>query len=182
MLVQNIVGAACVVFLAGIGVCSPAIAADPSGGAGGGGAQADSTAPVKPEVEIGGWRAPADARKVANPVQPNAVSLANGRAAYDESCARCHGPKGHGDGKSSKQLSTKPADLAKRLVLQSDGEIFWKISQGKKPMPGFAKDLPPDTRWNLVNYIRHLLLPKVMPDSAKSSGSAGGAGSGGGGK
>ena len=36
----------------------------------------------------------------------------------------------------------------------TDGEIFWKISEGRAPMPGFKKQLSEEDRWQLVHYLR----------------------------
>lgn len=134
----------------------------------------------------GGWRAPEEARKVPNPVKPTAESVASGQALFEKSCLKCHGPQGHGDGKMAKILTAKPADLTSRLQFQSDGEIFWKIGEGKNPMPSFKKDLKPEERWNVVNYVRQVIVGagKAAGDSARAKGTTtvpgetGGAGGG----
>jgi mono/diheme cytochrome c family protein len=136
-----------------------------------GAAGADSVAPSdkpKETKELGGWRAPEAARAVGNPMKPTPESIARGQAVYEKSCIRCHGAEGHGDGKMAKILLTKPADLALRLPLESDGEIFWKVTEGKSPMPSFKKDLKPEPRWDVVNYLRRLIAdPKpAAADSA----------------
>jgi mono/diheme cytochrome c family protein len=102
----------------------------------------------------GGWEAPAEAKKVKNPVESTKESVARGEALYKTSCLDCHGAQGHGDGKQAKGLTKKPADLAKELHEYSDGDIFWKISEGKRPMPSFKKDLKEAQRWDIVNYLR----------------------------
>jgi mono/diheme cytochrome c family protein len=38
---------------------------------------------------------------------------------------------------------------------ESDGELLWKISNGRGPMPPW-KHLPENDRWALVRYIRSL--------------------------
>jgi hypothetical protein len=38
---------------------------------------------------------------------------------------------------------------------QTDGELFWKISNGRGAMPPW-KHLPEMERWRIVNYIRYL--------------------------
>jgi mono/diheme cytochrome c family protein len=38
-----------------------------------------------------------------------------------------------------------------------DGEIFWKISKGRKPMPTFEQQLSRRERWDLVSYVRTLV-------------------------
>jgi mono/diheme cytochrome c family protein len=102
------------------------------------------------------WKAPDEAAKAPNPVPATPESMARGEALYGKACASCHGPLGHGDGKSAKILAKKPADLALFLPVQTDGELFWKLTAGKKPMPSFKKDLKPEQRWDVVNYLRKL--------------------------
>jgi len=44
----------------------------------------------------------------------------------------------------------------------TDGELFWKISEGRRPMPEFKKRLTEEQRWQLVNYVR-TFAPKPAP-------------------
>jgi len=44
----------------------------------------------------------------------------------------------------------------------TDGEIFYKISEGRRPMPSFKKRLTEEQRWQLVNYVR-TFAPKLEP-------------------
>jgi mono/diheme cytochrome c family protein len=41
------------------------------------------------------------------------------------------------------------------VAAESDGELFWKISNGRGAMPPW-KHLPENDRWDIVNYIRTL--------------------------
>jgi len=120
--------------------------------------------------ELGGWRAPKEARAVPNAVKPSPESVARGQATFEKTCLKCHGRQGHGDGKMAKALVAKPADLTLRLPPQSDGEIFWKLTEGKSPMPSFKKDLTPEQRWDVVNFLRQIILasPKT-PAKADSA-------------
>ena len=50
----------------------------------------------------------------------------------------------------------KPADwTSAKVQSQTDGELFWKMSEGRSAMPPW-KSLPEKDRWELVNYIRTL--------------------------
>ncbi len=42
----------------------------------------------------------------------------------------------------------------------TDGEIFWKITTGKPPMPSYREELTEKERWDLVNYLRSLAKVK----------------------
>ena len=49
------------------------------------------------------------ARRLAAAERP-ARDLAAGKAAYDQSCARCHGVTGRGDGVDAKRFYLRPRD------------------------------------------------------------------------
>jgi mono/diheme cytochrome c family protein len=53
-------------------------------------------------------------------------------------------------------LNPKPADwTSAKVQSESDGEIFWKISNGRGAMPPW-KHLAENDRWALIRYIRSL--------------------------
>ena len=103
------------------------------------------------------WTAPASAKGVKNPVAADAASLAAGKKAYAKECLSCHGTKGKGNGPSAATLEKAPASLlTERVAAQTDGELFWKITEGKKPMSSANKTLTETQRWQVVNYVREL--------------------------
>ena len=103
----------------------------------------------------GEWKAPADAKGTKNS-QSGAASVAAGRKTAETNCVTCHGPGGKGDGVAAAALTPKPADwTSAKVKAETDGELFWKISNGRGPMPPW-KHLPDKERWDLVNYIRSL--------------------------
>ena len=107
------------------------------------------------------WSAPARAARKKNPIPMNDASIAAGKAVYTKECLSCHGDGGKGDGKAAKDCNPKPNDLTMPKVWeQSDGAIFWKITEGKKPMPTFDKLLSEDQRWQVINYMHSSFAPK----------------------
>ena len=115
-----------------------------------------------PPQDLPPWDAPVESKQLENPVKTDGRTVERGKAVYRKHCVPCHGETGVGDGKMAKKLGYKPANLAlERLNRQADGEIYWKISKGKEPMPAFEKDLSHKDRWDLVSYVRTLLkLPQ----------------------
>ena len=101
------------------------------------------------------WKAPARAAAKKNPVAVDAASIGRGKAIYTAECASCHGSSGRGDGPGAKDLEKSPGDMTK-LGSQSDGALFWKITEGKKPMASFAKKLTEPQRWDVINYLHTL--------------------------
>jgi mono/diheme cytochrome c family protein len=115
------------------------------------------------EVALGGapdkdWPVPPEAAKIKNPVAPNADNLASAHAIWMDKCANCHGEKGAGDGPEAEMYDPLPAALndSKMVGEMTDGEIYYKITEGRKPMPSFKKQLTDEQRWQLVNFIRTL--------------------------
>ena len=73
----------------------------------------------------------------------------------------CHGPLGKGDGPGGKSLKPHPANLTSAKVQkQMDGEIFWKITNGRGPMIKWGPIILKADRWKLVNYIRTIKASK----------------------
>jgi mono/diheme cytochrome c family protein len=103
------------------------------------------------------WTSPASAKSMKNPVPVDAASLAAGKKAFEKECLSCHGKKGKGDGPSAATLEKAPASLLSESVgSQTDGELFWKITEGKKPMSSAKKSLTEEQRWQVINYVRQL--------------------------
>jgi mono/diheme cytochrome c family protein len=112
---------------------------------------------VRGEGGARGWKAPARAAHFRNPVSADSKSLAAGKALYARECVSCHGEGGRGNGPDAADLSRQPADFTSPAVAgQADGELFWKLTEGNKPMPRYGRMLSEDDRWNLVNYIRSI--------------------------
>ena len=101
------------------------------------------------------WKAPARAAAKKNPAAADAASIGRGKTVYTAECASCHGNSGKGDGSAAKDLVKTPGDMTK-LGSQSDGALFWKITEGKKPMASFATKLSEQQRWDVINYMRTL--------------------------
>jgi mono/diheme cytochrome c family protein len=103
------------------------------------------------------WTAPENSNSLKNPFDSNKISIAEGKEIYDQMCILCHGLQGKGNGEARLTLDKKPANfLVLKVVNQTDGNIFWKITNGKAPMASYDELLTDDQRWKLVIYIREL--------------------------
>ncbi len=104
------------------------------------------------------WVVPDKYDKMKNTVVSNDESLKNGKELWARNCQSCHGKSGHGDGSKAAQLKTEPGNFSiPDVQKQSDGSLFYKISEGREDMPSFKKKIPDqDDIWSLVDYIRTL--------------------------
>ena len=101
------------------------------------------------------WVAPVSADVLKNPFKGNAEATKEGKKLYTTYRNVCHGETGKGDGPAGLALNPRPADHSTDEVQkQSDGALFWKITEGKSPMASYKQILTEEQRWKLVNYIR----------------------------
>ena len=104
------------------------------------------------------WAVPEKNAKMANPVKSDAESVKIGKEMWTKHCVSCHGKAGAGDGTKAAGLETAMEDMSAAAVQgQSDGELYYKISEGREEMPSFKKKIPEaEDLWSVVNYIRTL--------------------------
>ena len=102
------------------------------------------------------WAAPASEKAKKNPLPADKKVVEQGEKVAKTNCGPCHGPKGKGDGPAAVALNPKPADwTSARVQNETDGELFWKISNGRGPMPPW-KHLSENDRWAVIRYIHSL--------------------------
>ncbi len=105
------------------------------------------------------WIAPEKAKLLANPIKSDNYdySIEEGKYQYASNCASCHGDLGLGDGEKAKKFNSPLIDFSsKGFQLQTDGELFWKISEGKGKMPKYKDEFSEEDIWFMVNYLRTL--------------------------
>lgn len=101
------------------------------------------------------WPVPEAAKQKKNPLQPSAAALNTARAIYHEKCVNCHGDSGKGDGPDAASYYPSPTNFSdkRQMAALTDGEIFYRITNGRRPMPPFRRKLTDEQRWQLVLLI-----------------------------
>ena len=94
------------------------------------------------------------------PIPVTTELMARGRERYTINCSPCHGQQGDGKGITSKFGMTVIGDLhdamARKVIQQTDGELFNTISYGKTLMNGYAANISIQDRWAIIAYVRAL--------------------------
>ncbi len=100
--------------------------------------------------------APDAIRQRKNPIAPSEQALQQARSIYKDKCTSCHGDTGKGDGSDAMMYDPPPSDLsdARHMRKFTDGDLYYRITVGKKPMPAFEKRLTEEQRWELVLLVR----------------------------
>jgi mono/diheme cytochrome c family protein len=114
------------------------------------------------------WKVPLEDKVRKNPLPASAANLNAAKPVYNEYCGNCHGDSGKGDGSDAMMYDPSPSDLtdSKHMNTLTDGEIFYQITQGRKPMPSFRKKLTEDQRWQLVILVRSFSSSATPPPAA----------------
>lgn len=101
------------------------------------------------------WVAPDSANDLINSYETNDENIAEGLLIYRKHCRSCHGRKGDGQGVEAADLSTVTTDFTVPCFLeQTDGSMFWKISEGRNDMKPYNKKLDEEDIWLVVLYIK----------------------------
>jgi mono/diheme cytochrome c family protein len=82
---------------------------------------------------------------------------------FQDTCAKCHGPKGFGDGPSAATLDTHPRNFhdCDLMAKDSDDKVFEEIKGGSisigrsNDMPAWGEALTDDEIRGLLAYVRN---------------------------
>jgi mono/diheme cytochrome c family protein len=117
------------------------------------------------------WTVPEEAKQRRNPLEPSESNLKSARAVFLDKCANCHGEAGKGDGHDASLYDPAPSNFtdAQHMHRVTDGEMFYKISEGRKPMPAFKKKLTEPQRWELILLIRSFAGKSAEDDRSEGT-------------
>jgi len=115
------------------------------------------------------WIVPPEEKARKNPLTLSDANITAAKQLYVDHCSNCHGDAGKGDGSDAMMYDPGPADLtdAARMSKITDGEIYYQITEGRKPMPSFKKRLQEEQRWQLVLLVRSFAGSPATPPTAK---------------
>ncbi len=110
------------------------------------------------------WVVPDDKKGVIAPFKFVPDSIKKGEVIFMKNCTSCHGIVGK---KNWAKITPEPGDPASdKFQKQTDGELFFRITTGKVPMPEFRNILPENDRWNVIAYFRSFNPAYKQPNPA----------------
>jgi mono/diheme cytochrome c family protein len=112
---------------------------------------------VRVLVQNDAWTIPPDATQRSSPLSATPSVLKDGKSVFTSRCEKCHGADGAGNGPASdpKHPAANLTD-ASHASENPDGVLFYKIWNGRKPMPAFKTELTRDKVWAVVEYVKSI--------------------------
>ncbi len=117
------------------------------------------------------WVIPDAESNVSNPSPYILENVETGKDLYTINCKSCHGDPGKNNPLA---LVPTPVDVAsERMHLNTEGALYYKITNGRGIMPPFEGSISEENRWKLVNFIMNfkpggeMILVDAPPIKAK---------------
>jgi mono/diheme cytochrome c family protein len=108
---------------------------------------------LAPQVLAQEWIVPDEEATRSNPSEYTLEHVKQGKAIYNKNCLSCHGDPGKNNPLT---LSPIPVDMAsEKMQANSEGALFYKITNGKGIMPPFGSTISENDLWLLVNFIQN---------------------------
>jgi mono/diheme cytochrome c family protein len=112
------------------------------------------------------WVVPEEAREKVAPFQFTPETVKGGENVFQRNCKSCHGDPGK---QNFAKIVPPPGDPASSAFQkQTDGEMFFRVTTGRTPMPQFGNILSEEERWQVISYIRSFNPEYVQPAPAMS--------------
>ncbi|TLX77566.1 cytochrome c [Labilibacter sediminis] len=112
------------------------------------------------------WSVPQDQKEKLNTIEFTESMEKSGADVFAGKCKVCHGVPGQNN--FNALLNPSPGDPAgDKFQKNTDGELFYKISEGRVTMPSFKTALSKDDIWNIIAYVRSFNPTYVQETSEK---------------
>jgi hypothetical protein len=114
------------------------------------------------------WIVPPDKANVLSPFKFTEETREAGGTLYTTYCKQCHGDPGKGN--SIALVPPPPDPASSKMQSNTDGAIFYKVTEGRGPMLSFKNTLTPFNIWNIISYLRSFNLSYVQKMAPKVEG------------
>lgn len=103
------------------------------------------------------WEAPAEFAELKSPLKVTPEIIKKGKYLYTQRCELCHGAEGKGNGGYNSPQYKQSTNLTSKVTqANSDGELFYKVSNSRDRHPSSKVIYSDDDRWAVVAFLRTL--------------------------
>lgn len=114
------------------------------------------------------WKVPEIKKAKTANFKFNDETVKTGEDLFKANCMSCHGTPGMNNFAA---MTPPPGDPAtEKFQVQTDGELFYKITNGRALMPSFKSILSDKERWNIISYFRSFNKSYIQPDTIPAKG------------
>jgi mono/diheme cytochrome c family protein len=117
---------------------------------------------VRAQVLGANWKVPDQVKGRVATFKFTKDNISLGEALFQRNCKACHGDPGQHN--FAKMVPVPPDPASEAFQQQTDGEMYFRITTGKAPMPSFKTTLTGDERWDVIAYIRSFNSKYVQPN------------------
>jgi Ni/Fe-hydrogenase subunit HybB-like protein/mono/diheme cytochrome c family protein len=114
------------------------------------------------------WTVPAEKKARLADTKFTAETVKTGAQVYLINCHSCHGDPGKNN--VTKLVPPPPDPATPAMQDNTDGELYYKIQEGRAPMPSFRNALTSEEIWEVIAYIRSFNPKYVQQIAVKVSG------------
>ena len=119
---------------------------------------------IHAQVLAADWKVPDQVKGRISPFKFTKETVTMGEGLFQRNCKACHGDPGH---HNFAAIVPTPGDPAsEEFQKQTDGDMFFRITTGKTPMPSFKAALSGEERWDVISYLRSFNPSYVQPSPA----------------
>lgn len=111
------------------------------------------------------WKVPERNKKKTAPAKFTSENIKKGETLFNMNCVACHGNPGKGN---FAKINPSPGDPAsEKYQGNTDGDIFYKMTNGRLPMPSFKNTITEEDRWNIIAFVRSFNNKYIQPEPNK---------------
>lgn len=114
------------------------------------------------------WVVPPEKKARLSDTQFTDETVKSGTQMYQINCKSCHGDPGKNN--VTKLVPLPPDPVSPKMQQNTDGDLYYKIQEGRGPMPSFKNSLTSTEIWQIIAYMRSFNMGYVQQLAQKTSG------------
>jgi Ni/Fe-hydrogenase subunit HybB-like protein/mono/diheme cytochrome c family protein len=114
------------------------------------------------------WEVPEEKKERLSETRFTGETVKQGLQVYLINCKSCHGDPGKNN--VTKLMPLPPDPVSAQMQQNTDGDMYFKVQEGRGPMPSFKNSLTSAEIWEVIAYIRSFNKNYSQQVAPKTSG------------